>query len=349
VHERAACAVAEHPPVLPGLVELAEIPVDDPGCRLVRMAEDGPLVGEPPQVAVQLAEDLGGHLCPVVGGPAPNDRVEPFDHHPSVGPAQGPQFGAEPLPDPSDGRLARLDQWLVGVATDVEPEEVEALIEGDDARLVLVESQTSRRQPLRQPGLDLERFLPGVAERDEIIGVPDNRWGAHRHPTGVSAGRAVADPGGLLHPVQGDVQQHRANHTALRSSLLGAMQHALLDHARLQPLPDHPPCWERAERGQDVVVGDAVERPGQVCVQNPLSLRALALDDLVDRLDRVMAAAARPKPVGPRLEPRLPLGFQRVEHSCLMYAINENRLIPDRADCPAGACRSTTASRVFRG
>ena len=108
----------------------------------------------------------------------------------------------------------------------------------------------------------------------------------------------------------------RADHTALRSSLLGAMQPTVLDHARLQPLRDHPPRGERAEHGQDVVVGDAVERPGQICVEHPPSLRALAARCAVDRVDRVMAAAAGPKPVGPRLEPGLPLGLQRVDDPC---------------------------------
>ena len=74
------------------------------------------------------------------------------------------------------------------------------------------------------------------------------------------------------------------------------MQPTLLDHARLQPLPDHSPGGERAEHGQDVVVGDAVERPGQIGVQSPQPFRASALDDLEAGLDRVMAAAARPKP-----------------------------------------------------
>ena len=208
------------------------------------------------------------------------------------------------------GRLARLDQRLGAVPADVESQEVEALVEGDDARLVLVERQAPGRQPVGEPGLDLERLLPGVAEGDEIIGVSDQDRAARRDPPGVLAG-GVAGSGGRLHPVQGDVQQHRADHTALRSSLLGAVQPTLLDHARLQPLRDHSPGGERAEHGQNVVVGDAVERPGQVCVQRPQASRASALDDLVDGLDRVMAAAAGPKPVGPRLEPRLPLGLQR--------------------------------------
>jgi hypothetical protein len=89
----------------------------------------------------------------------------------SVAPAQGAQLGAEAFPDPSDGRLARLDQRLAVVAADVESQEVEALVEGDDARLVLVEGKTPGRQPAGEPGLDLERLLPGVAADDEIIGL----------------------------------------------------------------------------------------------------------------------------------------------------------------------------------
>jgi len=64
----------------------------------------------------------------------------------------------------------------------------------------------------------------------------------------------------------------------LRNTVLGAMQPALLDDARLQPRADHPLGGEGAEHRQDVVVGDAVERPGQIGVQRPQSFRARALD-----------------------------------------------------------------------
>ena len=137
----AAVAVAEHPPVAPGLVELAEVPGDDPALRLVRVAEGGPFVGELPQVVVQRGERLAGHHRPVVGGPTPDDRVEPFEHRWCVGPAQGPHLGAKPFPDPSDGRLAGFDQQLAVVPADVESQKVEALFEGDDTRLVLVEDR----------------------------------------------------------------------------------------------------------------------------------------------------------------------------------------------------------------
>ena len=64
------------------LLNLPKYRANDPGRRLVRVAEGRPLVGELPQVLIQLAEDLGGYLCPVVGGPPADDRVEPFDHRP---------------------------------------------------------------------------------------------------------------------------------------------------------------------------------------------------------------------------------------------------------------------------
>ena len=46
------------------------------------------------------------------------------------------------------------------MATDVEPQEVKALLEGDDTRLVLVEGKTPGRQPSGESGLDLECLLP---------------------------------------------------------------------------------------------------------------------------------------------------------------------------------------------
>src|SRR5205807_2103169 len=101
---------------------------------------------------------------------------------------------------PSDSRVARLDQQLAVIPTDVESQKVEALIEADDTRLVLVESQASGRQPAGEPRLDLQRLVPGVAQRDEIVGVSDQDRAALRDPTGVLAGR-VAGSGGLLHPV----------------------------------------------------------------------------------------------------------------------------------------------------
>jgi hypothetical protein len=57
------------------------------------------------------------------------------------------------------------------VPADVEPEEIKAFIEGDDARLVLVEGQAPGRQPCGKFRLDLLGLLPGVAEGDQVVGL----------------------------------------------------------------------------------------------------------------------------------------------------------------------------------
>ena len=168
MHVGAALAVAEHPAVLPGFVELVEVPGNDPGLRLVLMAEPRPLVGERPQVVIQRAEYLGGYLCPVVGGPAPNDRVEPFDHRLSVGPAQGPQLGAEPLPDPSLGRPARFDQRLAAVPADVEPQEVKGAPRGAMRKEMKDIKHLVRAGCNASPG-PMQR--PGEAEGSQGVGL----------------------------------------------------------------------------------------------------------------------------------------------------------------------------------
>ncbi len=115
-----------------------------------------------------------------------------------------------------------------------------------------------------------------------------------------------------------------SRHPALGSSLLGRGEPPVLDHARPQPLLDHSPCGERAELGENMGMIETVERCRQVCVEHPPSLRAFTVGDVVDGLDRVMAATAGPKPVGPRLKPRLPLGLQCVDDARLMHAINDH-------------------------
>jgi len=98
-------------------------------------------------MVVQYVEHLGGHAVPVVGRPAPDDRIQPDKDHLRVVPAQGLHLGGQPRLDPFHGRLARLDQQLAAVAPDAEPQEVHPVIEVDDAGLVLVEDQTPGLQP----------------------------------------------------------------------------------------------------------------------------------------------------------------------------------------------------------
>ena len=106
--------------------------------------------------------------------------------------------------------MAALDGLISSlrvVAADIESQEVKALAEVDDARLVLVEGQAPGCQPLRQPRLDLAGLLLAVAEHGHVVGVPDQDRGTWLGFPGPGAGGLVTDPGGLLQPVQRDVQQ----------------------------------------------------------------------------------------------------------------------------------------------
>src|SRR6266566_7017662 len=73
----AGIPVAEHAPVLPGLVEPAEVPGRDPAPRLVRVRVPGPPVGDMPDMVVQPGEHPAGDTAPVVGRPAPDNGVQP--------------------------------------------------------------------------------------------------------------------------------------------------------------------------------------------------------------------------------------------------------------------------------
>ena len=67
-----------------------------------------------------------------------------------------------------------------------------------------------------------------------------------------------------------------------------------------------------------------VERRGQVGVQRPHAPGHRAFAHVVDRRDRVLAAAARPEPIRSGLEPGLPLWLQRVTDPLLVAAVHQH-------------------------
>src|SRR5829696_5177036 len=79
------------------------------------------------------------------------------------------------------------------------------------------------------------------------VGVSDQNRSAHCRMRGVTAELTVADPGGGLHAVQGNVEQHGTDHTSLWSPLLGGREPTFLNHSRLQPSSYPPLCRERAQ------------------------------------------------------------------------------------------------------
>src|SRR5450759_4267990 len=69
---------------------------------------------------------------------------------------------------------------------------------------------------------------------------------------------------------------------------------------------------------------DSVECRGQVRVQRPHPLGPRASTGHVDRLDGVLAAAARSKPVRLGFEPSFPFGLQRVTDPALMASVRDH-------------------------
>jgi hypothetical protein len=104
----AAFSVTEDPAVTPGFVERAEVPVDNPAPRLVRVAVPGPLERERPHMRAQLGEGPAGHHRPVVGRPAPDNGAQPCYQCWGIRPSDGTYLGAEPFPVPLQGSFDGL-------------------------------------------------------------------------------------------------------------------------------------------------------------------------------------------------------------------------------------------------
>ena len=163
--------------------------------------------------------------------------------------------------------------------------------------------------------------------KDVLVG-PDKITIRHRIPTRTARSTARG------HEAQPDTEGDQRpgyplrwgrDNTALGSSLPGRREpFPGLENPCLQPPGDHPPRGETAEHSQQVPVADLVERACQVSVKNPHP-PGFPAQGVIQGFYRVVTAAARPEPVGPGLEPGLPLGLQRITYPCLMAPIRKNR------------------------
>jgi DNA invertase Pin-like site-specific DNA recombinase len=146
---------------------------------------------------------------------------------------------------------------------------------------------------------DDQRHVLKLLVKDVLIG-PEKITIRHRIPARASASRITQrDP---QPDTEGDnrpscqVRWGRGN-PALGSSLRsGREPFPSLENARLQPPGDHSLSREPAKHCQQVLVADLVERAGQVGVEYPHPRRFPA-QGVEQRLDRIVAAAARPKPI----------------------------------------------------
>src|SRR5664280_1411702 len=85
----ATVAVAEHPPVVPVRVVLAEVAGGDPSSGFLGVPAAGPLVQQLPQVVVEGLEGPGRRPGPVVVRLAADDRIHGGDHLDRTGATQG--------------------------------------------------------------------------------------------------------------------------------------------------------------------------------------------------------------------------------------------------------------------
>lgn len=213
-----------------------------------------------------------------------------------------------------------------------------------------LDGQLADRQAYLKLADDLEGFLAGLRTSADTADVPErqrilrllvkdvligpekitirHRIPVREHTPSTGDDTATADTEGD-HIASSSLRWGR-DHPALRGALLGRCEPAAVHHSRLQPAPDEFPGGEGSELVQEVVVIDAVERRCQIRVEHPHPLGPWALASGVDRLDRVMTATAGPEPVGPCLEPCLPLRFQCVEHDRLQRTVGDH-WNPERA------------------
>jgi DNA invertase Pin-like site-specific DNA recombinase len=212
-------------------------------------------------------------------------------------------------------------------------------------QLDALDAQAADRDAYLKLADDLEGFLAQlrgnaatatVEERQKVLRLlvknvligPEKITIRHRIPV-----REPAGSGGGHHDntdTEGDMRQGyplcwgRA-HAALGSSLPGRREpFPSLENPCLQPPGDHPPRGETADRFQQVLVADLVERRCQVGVKNPHPF-GFTVQGIEQGFYRVVTAAARPEPIRSGLKPSLPFGFQRIAHPCLMTPIRNNR------------------------
>jgi hypothetical protein len=238
-------AIPEHPLIIPGLYEPAEVTVDNPLLRLSRVAAFGPPPGELPQVIVQLTKGFAGHHSPIVGSPPPDDRGERGDNRRRVRAAQRAHLVGEPFSESLDGHVTWLDQQLaVSVTADIEPQKIEPFGQVDDLGLVLIEGKTPGCQPFGEPCFDPFSLFPGVSADDQVISVSNQDRGVRLCVPSVAAGDVVPNSRGLFQPMKRHIHHQRTDHTPLRSSLLGRGEHPVFDHPGFEPSRDHVPGGE---------------------------------------------------------------------------------------------------------
>ena len=312
------CSVDEHPAA--GFPR-GPVAFCNPLFPLVRVSSLRP----PPQGGEQLMIDMRerplGDRSPVVVRPSTKDGVQLPDEV-RLPPRRA---GLDDLPHLAEERLhvlpGRLDEKLAAILAEVPSEEVEALVDMDDAGLGCGEPKPSFREERPHQGNHLVlQQLSRDAGDDEVVRV------SHQVDL-VSIGQicalsAEAGAQQRLQSVESEVRQSGGDDPTLRRSRFRSAEPAEVDDSGLQPFSQHDPV--HGDVGQQPVVIQMVEASFDVRVQYPLRGTNTRQDNEALR-SRVHGGPASPKPVGVRIGRAFRYRLQREQVKCLHRAVPHRR------------------------
>jgi hypothetical protein len=320
-----ALFILKDPACLPGSTGPAPILLSAPPARFGRMAPLHVALSALVHEVVQVGEDFGRHTDAEVLTPASDQRIEGVDQgHRGRAHVLSPE-GFE-LPSYRLNRvLARLDQPLVataravgrGIMPNVQPSEIDAFDEVANVGFCFRPSHASCPQPGGQAMLGFDGCLLRRTQDRQIISIPDQRRGPSEHTFGT-----IRDSQGLLHAMEGDVQQQRTDHPTLRHTGVRGIEHLFFHVPRFEPLLDQLPCGKVANGLHEGRMSDIVEGPFDVRIHDPWPGR-VGPCQAKKLFNRVVTSPARAKPVANALKPGFPKRFQGVFHHSLDASIDD--------------------------
>jgi len=128
----------------------------------------------------------------------------------------------------------------------------------------------------------------------------------------------------ILHAVQSNVGQQRADYATLRCALIRCRPTAVFSDSGLQPLAHKLATGREPDRLQQRFVTDVVEGSFDVGIDDPPHATT-RVRKIVDHGDGVVGASPGTEAVACRLESGLPFGFQRVFDTGLHGPIADGR------------------------
>src|SRR6266540_1977821 len=212
----------------------------------------------------------------------------------------------------------------------------------DQARLLGGQLQAELRKPAAKLGEEPLGVITMLEADDVVVGETHDDHIAVRIPPPPLVGPQVEDV------MEIDVCEQRRNRCLLRRSLRRLRPLPVLDHSRLQPLTDQthdaPVRDPVLEEPPQPPVVDGVVEATDVRIQHPAHLPPQ--DPGRERIQRLMRAAPRPKPVREAEKVRLEDGVQDLDDGTLEGACPPMRQRPTVAAArpPSGCTPSATVS-----